>query len=362
MKTTLLILTFGFALIGTAQLQPGYRFDESMELIKVNFRFVDSVHYADFPAPQRFEHRYRSPVVGLDNCWDWWEDQSGAGVISIRGTTGSGQSWASNFYSAMVPAKGWMKISEKDTFRYELATHPKAAVHVGWLLSAGCLLRDIMPHLEAFIAAGKRDLFITGHSQGGAIAYLINAQLMHLRKTGKLPADLRIKTYCSAAPKPGNLWFAYSYESLTYPGWAFNTVNAADWVPETPFSIQTVQNFNATNPFSEVTHTLKGVRIPVRWFLKSAYRKMDKPTRKSRRRFEKYLGRKLGKQIEKFVPGFEPPPYVEDNAYVRCGTFVSMVPEADYFSRYPENGGNNTFLHHSILPYLYLMEQMASSE
>lgn len=352
-----LITGFLFVFTLHAQLQPGYQFAESMELIKVNFRFADSLKFPDFPAPTRFSHKYRSDIVGLDNCWDFWEDAAGAGVISIRGTTGALTSWTSNFYSTMVPATGWMKISDQDTFRYDLVEDPKAAVHVGWLLSAGCMMKDILPKLEEFIARGNRDIYITGHSQGGAIAYLITAHLWSLRRKGLLPPDLRIKTYCSAAPKPGNLQFAYAYESMTHPGWAFNTVNAADWVPETPFSIQTTNDFNTTNPFSDAKKLMKGISLPVRIFLKSAYNKMDRPTKRSQRRFEKYLGRKLGKMVQKFVPGFEQPVYLDENAYVRCGIFVPLIPDEGYYTAYPDDAGENKFLHHSILPYLYLMEQ-----
>lgn len=343
-----------------AQLKTGYDFAESMELIKVNFRFVDSASYADFPAPERFRRVYRSSEMGFDNCWDFWKDSAGVGVISIRGTTGSLESWGSNFYSMLVPATGWMKLTEKDTFRYQLANDPAAAVHVGWLYSTGILMRDMLPQIDTFLMQGGTDILITGHSQGGAIAYLVTAHLWNLRNTGRLPQSLRLKTYCSAAPKPGNLRFAYSYESMTFPGWAYNTVNAADWVPETPFSIQTVNDFAQTNPFSEAKQLMKGIKIPVRWVLKHAYNKMDRPTRKSQRRFEKYLGRKLGKIMLKAAPGFEPPEYLHENAFARCGIMVSLLPTESYYAQFPQYDKENKFLHHSITPYLYLMEQMRS--
>lgn len=356
--TCLLLVGLIQPFLSFAQLKTGYDFDESMELIKVNFRFADSVEFPDFPAPQRFKHEYRSPVVGFDNCWDFWKDANGTGLISIRGTTGSLPSWGSNFYSMLVPATGTMKLTENDTFSYHLANDPAAAVHVGWLYSTGMLMKDILPKIDTFLLNGGTDLLITGHSQGGAIAYLVTAHLWSLRASGRLPQTLRLKTYCSAAPKPGNLRFAYSYESMTFPGWAFNTVNAADWVPETPFSIQTVNDFAQTNPFSEAKQLMKGIKIPVRWVLKHAYNKMDRPTRKSQQRFEKYLGRKLGKIMQKSAPGFEPPEYLNENAFARCGIMVSLVPDEGYFALYPNYAKENKFLHHSIQPYLYLMEQM----
>ncbi len=101
-----------------------------------------------------------------------------------------------------------------------------------------------------------------GHSQGGAIAYLLTAHFYNLQQQGKLPADIRFKTYCSAAPKPGNLYFAYDYETTTRGGWACNVVNAADWVPETPFSVQTVSDFNTTNPFVNAKKGNQQTKVP----------------------------------------------------------------------------------------------------
>ncbi len=57
--------------------------------------------------------------------------------------------------------------------------------------------------------AGIRNFYLLGHSQGAAINFLVTAHLRHLQKTGRIPADVRFKSYRSAAPKPGNLYFAY---------------------------------------------------------------------------------------------------------------------------------------------------------
>jgi len=343
--------------VGAQPLRPGFEKSEYTELIKINFRFVDSVRYEEFPAPERFTHAYRSPILGIDNCWDFWKDKQGTGVISVRGTTGTIASWMGNFYSAMVPATGWLKTTEADTFRYALSEDPKAAVHVGWLISTGALMKDMLPQLETFLAAGNRDLLITGHSQGGGIAFLVTAHLRSLQRQGKLPADLRIKTYCSAGPKPGNLYFAYSYEAMTQMGWGYNVVNAADWVPETPFSIQTTNDFNTTNPFTGAKKGMKVIPIPVRWVVKSAYRKMDRPTRRSQRRFEKYLGRKMDKYLARFIKGIEAPEYLPSSAYVRCGNHITLVPDAAYYEQFPDSSSNK-FIHHGIHPYLYLVERL----
>jgi len=74
--------------------------------------------------------------------------------------------------------------------------------------------------------------------------------------------NLTIKTYASAAPKPGNLYYAYEYEAMTQNGWAFNVVNSADWVPEGPFSIQTTNDYNTLNPFKYIDVALQKTSFP----------------------------------------------------------------------------------------------------
>src|SRR5690606_35876524 len=160
----------------------------------------------------------------------WLHESHKVMVISIRGTTANQVSWLENFYAAMVPATGSIVLSDTDTFRYKLAQHPKAAVHVGWLLGTGYLAQDMHSHLEQAWQDGDREILTVAHSQGGAISFLLSSYLRHLQKEGQIPADLVFKTYSSAAPKPGNLHYAHDYEAITQYNWAFNVVNAADWV------------------------------------------------------------------------------------------------------------------------------------
>src|SRR3984885_12617163 len=85
----------------------------------------------------------------------------------------------------------------------------------------------------------------------------MRSYLYYLQQKGDLPADIVFKTYCSAAPKPGNMYYAYDFDFITRGGWAYAIVNGADWVPETPFSIQTLRDFNPTNPLIHVKDILR---------------------------------------------------------------------------------------------------------
>lgn len=353
---SLIITTLLPGWLSAQALQPGFDKEEYIELLKISIRTVADSAYADtLPAPENFSMAYQSPVIGLENLWQLWLDGDQA-VISIRGTTKNSTSWLANFYAAMVPATGKIQLNTQDTFHYQLSTNPQSAVHVGWLISTGFLSADILPKLDSLYQQGTRNVLIMGHSQGGAIAYLLTAHLLNLQHQQKLPADIRFKTYCSAAPKPGNLYFAYEYEAMTQGGWAYNVVNAADWVPETPISIQTFNDFNPTNPFANAKVALKSQKFPKDIILGYVYDQLNRPTLKAKDRYQKYLGKSVSKQVGKKINGFTAPEYFDSNHYVRTGTTIVLKGDEAYTALYPDHTDNPTaiFTHHIHAPYLYL--------
>jgi len=339
------------------QLKPGFDKAEYIDLMKLSSRFGDSPYYSNIPLPPNYQFLYRSPVMGLHNCWDLWKSTDNVAVISVRGTTVDPVSWLQNFYAAMVPAKGELKLSTTETFSYELATNPKAAVHVGWLVGMAFLSKDMLPKIDSLYKTGAKEIILLGHSQGGAITFLLTAYFYNLQKQGKLPADIRFKTYCSAGPKPGNLYFAYEYEAATQGGWAYNVVNAADWVPEVPFSIQTVNDFNNTNPFVNAGAMIKKQKFPKNIALKHMYNQLSKPTKKAQRNYQKFLGKYTSKMVKNEIPGFEPPVYFESNHYVRTGNTIVLTPDDEYYKTYPDSK-ENPFMHHLHPPYLMLAEKI----
>jgi len=357
----LLLFLFSQTLLSAQKLQPGFDKAEYRDMLLIAARVVDTPWTPEnvkLPMPRDFKFVYRSPTVGLDNKWDFWRSDDGRAVVSVRGTTLEPVSWLANFYAAMVPATGSIQISNTFTFNYKLAENPRAAVHVGWLVAMACLQGDILEKINAAYREGVRDIILTGHSQGGAITYLLTSHLCFLQKEGKLPHDIRFKTYCSAGPKPGNLYYAYDYEYMTRPGWAFNVVNAVDWVPEVPFSLQTVNDFNNINPFIHAKALIKKQGFPKNLVLKSVYRKMTKPSLKAQCRYQKYLGKMLSKEVKKALPEFKPPKkYYDSNHYVRTGTIIVLQPDTAYFQKYPDTDATKIFIHHMPGPYYDLLEK-----
>jgi hypothetical protein len=340
----------------SSKLKPGFNKEEFMELLKVSSRQGDSLYNPKFPAPQFFKKVYRSNVMGLANRWDLWLSDESTAVISIRGTTMETESWLENFYAAMVPAKGQLKLSNDFVFDYQLCDDEKAAVHTGWLIGTAFLSKDILPKLDSLSKIGVREFYIMGHSQGGAIAYLLTAYFLNLQKEKKISNQLVFKTYCSAAPKPGNLHFAYAYEKMTQGGWSFTVVNSADWVPEAPFSIQTTMDFNPANPFANAKDAIKKASFFKRIGLNYFYNSLDKPTKKANKRYQKQLGTRLGMFIKKSLPEYQTPTFFNSNNYVRTGDNIVLFADSNYYKLFPINK-DKIWTHHAFEPYLYLCNQ-----
>ncbi len=341
-------------------LKPGFDKTECIQLLEMGSRFGDSAYMAALPSPAGFSMIYRSAVVGMDNCWDLWVNDQGVAVISLRGTTQKAVSWLENFYGAMVPAKGVMTLSDSFHFTYDLASNPRATVHIGWLIGIAFLSRDILPKIDSLYRSGTKNFLITGHSQGGALSFLMTSYLYSLQRQNRIASDIRFKTYCFAGPKVGNLYYAYDYEAMTQYGWAYNVVNSADWVPETMFSIQTVDDFNNTNPFAQAKAMLGKLPFPKDIVLKYIYNRMDQPVRKAEYRFQDCLGKGLENYIKKALPGFQPPVYYNSMDYVRVGNTIVLLADTDYYKLFPDNP-NTIFVHHLHPAYYYLVQKLPAT-
>jgi predicted lipase len=358
--TYLLFIFFNLFVIDsfgqTTKLKPGFDKEEFLEMLKISSYQGDTLYNPNLPAPQRFNKIFRSKTIGLDNRWDLWISNQSVAVISIRGTTTEQSSWLENFYAAMIPAKGSLKLSNDFSFEYHLCDDDKAAVHTGWLIATAFLSRDIIPKIDSLSKNGINQFYIMGHSQGGAIAYLLTAHFLNLQKQKQLSSNFVFKTYCSAAPKPGNLHFAYAYENMTKGGWSFTVVNSADWVPEAPFSIQTTMDFNPSNPFVNAKSTIKKAPFFKRLALNYFYNSLDKPTKKANKRYQKQLGNTLGGFIKKLLPEYEIPKYYNSSNYARAGQSIVLYADFEYYKLFPVDP-SKIWTHHMFEAYQYLTEK-----
>lgn len=333
-------------------LKPGFDPREYSELLHLPQNGDTSTHTK---VPHGYTLLYTSAEVGFYNRWVLWQRNDGVGVIQIRGTIAKTESWLANFYAAMIPAAGTLKLTDSTTFTYKLAKDTvKAYVHVGWTAALGFMAPDIVAHIKKLYARGTREFYIMGHSQGGAIAFLTRSYLEYCED---LPKDIVYKTYCSAAPKPGNQYYAYDFDYLTRNGWGFRVVNSEDWVPETPLSLQTVKDFNEANPFIGIKGALNKQKFFVRLYGNLVYNKLTRTTKRSVKTFRKYLGGVVYKLSARHLPEFEQPAYVFSNNYMTAGVPVILLADAAYYKKYPFDG-RNIFVHHAPAPYLYLLKKI----
>ena len=237
-------------------------------------------------------------------------------------------------------------------FRSKLANDDKAFVHTGWLIGLASLSPEIVSQINNAYKTGMRNVIIVGHSQGGALAFLLRSYLQY---SEEVPHDITYKTYCSAAPKPGNLFYAYDFDHINDGGWAFRVVNAADWVPETPVSIQTTNDFNAVNPFIMMDASLKNSPLIAKLYARHAYKKMEKANRKAVKHFEKYLGYKMHDFVKKAMPQIQDFEYAHCFNYMPAGTPVILMPDEEYYKRFVFDN-KNVFIHHLFNPYVYLIK------
>ncbi|MEO5683580.1 MAG: lipase family protein [Chitinophagaceae bacterium] len=350
-------LIFFYVNASTQLLQPGFNGREYTAMLAINFQqFEAPVINQKIPVPPEYAVAYRSPDLGLRNRWNmWYRNDKKVAVISIRGTIAELPSWLENYYAAMIPATGSLQISDSTRFNYQLSADEKAHVHVGWVIGLAHLAPGITEQIKLAYQQGIHEFIIIGHSQGGALATLTRSYLFYLTEQGKLPKDIIYKTYCSAAPKVGNLYYAYDFDFITRNGWAFTVVNAADWVPETLFSVQTLTDFNPLNPFNNVEDVLKKQSLITRWFIKYKYKRLKNGVRHAQKRFERNLGGMVFKFVKKVLPQLQEPSYMHDNNYQRTGVPIVLQPDAEYYKLYP-NTGTNVFQHHMFAPY-YLLAQ-----
>lgn len=352
------VLLLSSSLSAQVQLKPGFDPAEYEQLLTLSFygsSIPDTQQRKKIKDP--YQLVYRSPELGLLNRWQFFLRNDQVGVIELRGTVQKLASWLENFYGAMIPAQGTLQLNDSTRFDYKLAENPQAMVHVGWTIGIGHMGPGIVKMIrEMYENKQVREFLIMGHSQGGALSQLLRSYLYYEQKAGRLPADIYFKTYSSAAPKTGNLYYAYDFDFITRGNWAFTVVNSADWVPETPFSIQTLKDFNPTNPFTEAKAILKKQKLLVRLAGKIIYNKIDRSTRKAQRRMGKYLGPMVYKQVRTYLPQLVQPGYANGNNFMRAGVPVILMADAEYYTRFPEKA-DFKFIHHLYDSYSYLLRK-----
>lgn len=336
------------------KLKPGFDAKEFIDVLHLEWAHQDSLKYRPPFIPTNYKRVYRSPEVGLNNKFDFWLRNDSVGVICVRYTVG-GSSWLENFYSGMIKATGKLKLNDSTTVDYKFSNDDKALIHHGWTIGVCHLVPYVTKVINEYRAKGVKEFIIVGHSQGSALAILLRSYLEYA-SASLLPKDVNYKLYACAAPKPGNQFYAYDFDFITRNGWAYRIVNAADWVPETPFTIQSINDLNPLNPFSKRKEIMKKRTNPlVSWYVNHAINDMDKATKKVNRKYHKYLTRRMGKFIKKQMKQYQPADVETKNAYTSAGVPIILQPNEIYHQKFKYDG-KNILVHHMFEAYIYLTE------
>lgn len=185
--------------------------------------------------PEGFEHLYSSTPTILDNKFDLFQKGDRAALV-FRGSTANKNSWMVNLHSTLLPAKGKIEVNSKN-FQYQFAEDTAAAVHAGYTLAIATMANNILDQISSLHDKGVKQLIITGHSQGGALAHLMRAYLEHLPKR-KATQGLALKTYAFAAPMVGNEAFALEYgQKFSGTQSSYSIFETEDMVPNMPISL-----------------------------------------------------------------------------------------------------------------------------
>lgn len=236
-KFLILLCTFVSA-YSPAQHVAGFDAKEARDLIQIcnSFTYLDLEGSDVAIVPKEYSCIYTSPAYGMDNMFQVYINQSKTkAVLNFRGSTDKKSSWLENMYSSLVPAKDTI-FKGTTPFVYTCAESPDAAIHAGYILALSYCMDDVLKQIQSLNKQGIYTIYITGHSQGGALAQMTRAYVHFLPKS-KLSSKNNFKVYAFANPMIGNKAFAQEYQQrFADPGFSFLLHNPEDIVPKMPVS------------------------------------------------------------------------------------------------------------------------------
>jgi len=314
MKTYITIVTALLSVLSYGQLKTGFSVTEAKFTIAMcnSYNFIEQYGSNASIAPAGFNLTHTSDILSLDNKFEVYENGL-IGVINYRGSTANMFSWVENCYSAMVPAKGTIKVN--DTFhKYAFSENENSAVHAGYALTIVILSSKIEEQIKALNKKGIYNIIITGHSQGGALATMTRAYLENL-PTGNLSVKNNYKTYAYAQPMCGNLEFSEEYNAkYSKNKTSYFITNPKDPVPYLPFNYEegklVTKKKVAGWLLGESEFSLR--KLGKNAFIRSFESLLTKYVKGSNSLINKLVSLKLGK--------VEMPEYVADINYYPTGT------------------------------------------
>lgn len=331
-----------FAVFGcSSQIKGGFDAEEARDMIQIcnSFGYLDL--YKDDTAilPPGYQKVYTSPAYGMDNKFQVYS-KGNKGVIHFRGSTARQSSWLENLYASMIPVKDKIVVNGNE-FKYQVGEKEGSRVHAGYMLAICFFRDDLLKQISELNSKGIYDIYITGHSQGGALAQLVRAYLDYLPEK-ELSKKNTFKVYAFANPMIGNISFSKEYtKKYCEPGMSYLLHNPTDVVTKLPVSYNdsTFWQANLTEflvnreGFSMSNAVLDGAL----YFFKD---KVNELARNMSKNIEAQLLKELG---EISMPAFH-----EDVNYVHTGNLVKISA-----TEYPLELKDSTILKNDSLMKVY---------
>lgn len=310
------ILLFGQS--SYAQIYRGFDPYEVKDMIQLcnSFTYLDLYNDDEAILPEGYKKEFTSGTFGMDNKYQVYVKEDVA-VLNFRGSTDEQLSWMANFKSAMIPAKGRIKI-QNDIFDYDLANDTAAAVHSGYVLGLAYLHKSVLMQIKYLNAIGVYDIYITGHSQGGALAELMHAYLDRL-PNDVVPDKNQFKTYAFANPMIGNKAFANEYNmKYALKEWSMSIINPADPIPHMPVSYKEESVMSPQGIASLFNGNTDRKEFMTNMFMQTF--------EKSATRYVQSMSSRAQDQIAKELGSVEMPEYVNDINYAVTGDRHELPP------------------------------------
>ncbi len=333
---------------------PGFIRAEALDLLAMCAN-VEAEVAAPIPAtPSGWTLLFDSPVIGaFDEKWQLWKSDAGVYAVALRGTVMKVGSVLEDLISVLVWAQGHITVGQQ-SIAFQFAGEPAAGVHLGFALGALVLIKDpingILAQLAQHGISAGSNVYLTGHSQGAAMATLLRSYFEYATDA---PRGLSYKTYVFAQPKPGNDHYAMDFERLFgNAGLAFRVTNSLDWVPQVPFTLEMIRDINHPNPLSVSPSLLLSALMKV----------MEPLVAEARRLIEHHsrphLQRKAAVLAQRVVPSSLPAPAAPfDAPFHPSLNFVNAGAEEALIGT-PCVGAecDDAFFEHHVTTYYKLMQ------
>jgi len=231
------------------------------------------------------------------NRWKLWKNKAKTNVyaIVVRGTILDVNSIKQDVIATSMDAINTTVVGNvahsKRGVTFQLAETKGAEVHTGFCFGVAVLAfdkdRGILNKVKELVPE-ESEIYITGHSQGAAIATLVHSLLYYAIRDdefGMGKTKYNTKSYVFAQPKPGNWQYAMDFaQRIGNKGMAYTINNTYDVVPQVPLSIQLVSE--TASPFAKnslipgyLVRTLAGVRLTASNFSSRLFTTLDQVAR-----------------------------------------------------------------------------------